>query len=111
MSRETADVERNDALSGDQIRSRAELPPKRGPVCSTGSGYQLIGLVSIALIVAVYLFLQLNKLPNTSLSYSILNAVISLLFNFSSSALLKVFGFLISLFGLTKSCAFGERLP
>jgi hypothetical protein len=40
---------------------------------------------------AVYLLLQLHKLPNSSLSYSLLYAVISLLFNFSSSALLKAF--------------------
>jgi hypothetical protein len=55
------------------------------------SRYRLMGLVGILLIVAVYLLLQLQKLPNSSLGYSLLYAVVSLLFNFSSSALLKVF--------------------
>jgi hypothetical protein len=56
------------------------------------------------LIVAVFLLLQLHKLPNSSLSYSLLNAIISILFNFTSSALLKVFSFLISLIGLSRWC-------
>ena len=111
MSAEIAIMERTDVSSDDQIDSRAERPGKHSTLGIKHSGYQLIGLVSVALIVAVYLFLQLNKLPNTSLSYSILNAIISLLFNFSSSALVKVFGFLLSLLGLSKSFAFGERMP
>ena len=53
--------------------------------------YRLVGLVGVPLIVAVCLLLQLQKLPNSSLGYSLLYAVISLLFNVSSSALLKIF--------------------
>jgi hypothetical protein len=55
------------------------------------SGHHLLGLVAIPLIVAVCLLLQLHKLPDSSLSYSLLNAIVCLLFNFSSSALLKAF--------------------
>jgi hypothetical protein len=66
------------------------------------SGYHLIGLVGIPLIVAVCLLLQLHKLPDSSLSYSLLNAIVSVLFNFTSSALLKAFSFLISLLGFSK---------
>jgi len=111
MITERAIAESSEVLSGDQISSPAEQPGNRSTFCIKHSGYQLVGLVSVALTVAVYLLLQLNKLPTTSLSYSILNAIISLLFNFSSSALLKVFWFLISLFGLSKSLVFGERMP
>jgi hypothetical protein len=60
------------------------------------SGYRVMGLVGGPLIMAVYLLLQLHKLPNSSLSYSLLYAVISLLFNFSSSALVKAFQLLLS---------------
>ena len=52
------------------------------------AGYRLIGCIG-PLIVAVYLLLQLHHLPNSSLSYSLLSAIISVLFNFSSSALTK----------------------
>jgi hypothetical protein len=52
------------------------------------AGYRLVGFIG-PLIVAVYLLLQLNHLPNSSLSYSLLSAIISVLFNFSSSALTK----------------------
>ena len=52
------------------------------------AGFRLVGFVG-PLIAAVYLLLQLQKLPNSSLTYSLLSAIVSLLFNFSSSALLK----------------------
>lgn len=54
-------------------------------------GRHLLGLVAMPLIVAMCLLLQLHKLPDSSLSYSLLNAIVCLLFNFSSSALLKAF--------------------
>jgi hypothetical protein len=69
----------------------AEPSDERGPAFIKHSWYRLIVLVGVPLIMAVYLLLQLHKLPNSSLSYSLLYAVISLLFNVSSSALLKVF--------------------
>jgi Bacterial protein of unknown function (DUF899) len=69
----------------------AELPDERRTAFIKHSRYRLMGLVGVPLIMAVYLLLQLHKLPNSSLSYSVLYAVVSLLFNFSSSALLKVF--------------------
>lgn len=55
------------------------------------SAYRLVGLIGVPLVVAVYLLPQLHALPNSSLSYSLLYALISLLFNISSSALLRVF--------------------
>ena len=79
-----------------------ELMNGHVPFLLKRSGYHLLGLVGIPLIVAMCLLLQLHKLPNSSLSYSLLNAIVSVLFNFSSSALLKVFSFLISLFGLSR---------
>ena len=73
------------------------------------SGYHLIGLVGIPLFVAVCLLLQLHKLPDSSLSYSLLNAIVSLLFNVSSSALVKVLSFLISLLGFSKGLTSSAR--
>ena len=86
---------------GDTI-SQAELSNGRDPWFHKCSGYHLLGLVGVPLMVAVFLLLQLHKLPNSSLSYSLLNAIISVLFNFTSSALLKAFSFLISLVGLSR---------
>jgi len=60
----------------------------RGTPFIKQAGHRLLGFVG-PLIVAVYLLLQLQTLPNSSLSYSLLSAIISVLFNFSSSALLK----------------------
>ena len=81
---------------------QAELLNGRGPFFLKHSGYHLLGLVGISLIVAVCLLFQLHKLPNSSLSYSLLNAIVSILFNFSSSALLKAFSFLISVLGFSR---------
>ena len=81
---------------------QAELLNGRGPFFLKHSGYHLLGLVGISLIVAVCLLFQLHKLPDSSLSYSLLNAIVSILFNFSSSALLKASSFLVSLGGLSR---------
>ena len=86
---------------GDTV-TQAELLNRREPSFLKSSGYHLLGLVGIPLIVAVCLLLQLHNLPNSSLSYSLLNAIVSLLFNFSSSALLKASSFLVSLVGLSR---------
>jgi hypothetical protein len=87
-----AKVEKKDNVeaSKDSV-TLAELSDERSTAFIKHSGYRLMGLVGGPLIMAVYLLLQLHKLPNSSLSYSLLYAVISLLFNFSSSALLKAF--------------------
>ena len=89
-----------DAPAGTVMR--AELLNRRDPSFLKCSGYHLLGLVGVPLIVAVCLLLQLHKLPNSSLSYSLLNAIVSILFNVSSSALLKASSFLVSLVGLSK---------
>lgn len=89
---EWAKVEKKDNVeaSKDSV-TLAKLSDERSTVFTKHLGYRLMGLVVGPLIVAVYLLLQLHKLPNSSLSHSLLYAVISLLFNFSSSALLKAF--------------------
>src|SRR6476620_5814782 len=89
-----------DAPAGTVMQ--AELLNRRDPSFLKCSGYHLLGLVGVPLIVAVCLLLQLHKLPDSSLSYSLLNAIVSILFNFSSSALLKAFSFLISVLGFSR---------
>ena len=71
--------------------------------------FDVAGFVGVFLIVIAYLLLQLDKLPSSSLSFSLMNAagslliVLSLLFKFNMSAfLIEVFWFLISLLGLAK---------
>jgi hypothetical protein len=91
-----------DVLSKQVVRSSEEWLVGRSELRKR-SGYHLIAVVGVLLIVAIYLLMQLDKLPNSSLSYSLLNALISVLFNFSSSALLKAFSFLISLLGLPRA--------
>jgi hypothetical protein len=122
MSTETITLRNRDVLSDDDINSprewlisrrrlldspgntvtQAEQLNGRGSSFPKCSGYHLLGLVGVPLIVAVCLLLQLDKLSNSSLSYSLLNAIVSVLFNFTSSALLKTFSFFISLLGLSR---------
>ena len=71
--------------------------------------FDVAGFVGVLLIVIAYLLLQLEKLPSSSLSFSLLNAagslliMLSLIFKFNASAfLIEVFWFLISLIGLSK---------
>ena len=71
--------------------------------------FDLAGFVGVLLIVIAYLLLQLEKLPSSSLSFSLLNAtgslliILSLLFKFNLPAfLIEVFWFLISLIGLAR---------
>lgn len=70
----------------------------------------LAGFIGVLLIIVAYLLLQLDKLPSSAPTYSLLNAIgallviISLLFNFNLPAfLVEAFWFLISLMGLTRS--------
>ena len=72
--------------------------------------FDLAGFIGVVLIVIAYLLLQLNKLPSSAPSYSLLNALgaalvmISLLFDFNLSAfLMEAFWFLISLFGFVRT--------
>jgi len=71
--------------------------------------FDLAGFIGVLLIVIAYLLLQLDKLPSSALSFSLLNAagslliMLSLIFSFNVSAfLIEVFWFLISLIGLAK---------
>jgi hypothetical protein len=72
--------------------------------------FDLAGFIGVLLIIIAYLLLQLDKLPSSSPSYSLLNAagalliIVSLIFKFNLSAfVVEVFWLLISLFGLTRS--------
>ena len=80
--------------------------------------FDLAGFIGVLMIVIAYLLLQLDKLPSSSLSYSLLNAtgalliIISLIFKFNLSAfIVEVFWFLISLLGLTKSLVSRKNPP
>lgn len=71
--------------------------------------FDIAGLVGVVLIVIAYLLLQLGKLPSSSPSFSLLNALgallvmVSLVFDFNLAAfLMEAFWFLISLFGLLR---------
>ena len=71
--------------------------------------FDLAGFAGVALIVAAYLMLQLNRLPSTAPAYSLLNAIgaflvmLSLVFDFNLAAfLMEAFWFLISLIGLLR---------
>lgn len=71
--------------------------------------FDLAGFIGVVLIVIAYLLLQLNKLPSSAPSYSLLNALgaflvmVSLVFDFNLAAfLMEAFWFLISLLGLLR---------
>ena len=73
------------------------------------SWFDLVGNIGVLLMVVAYLLLQLEKLSSSAVSYSLLNAVGSLMvigsliFRFNLSAfLMEAFWLLISLFGLAK---------
>jgi len=79
--------------------------------------FDLAGFLGVLLIVIAYLLLQLDKLPSSALSFSLLNAagslliMVSLVFKFNVSAfLIEVFWFLISLIGLSKWLAARKQL-
>jgi hypothetical protein len=72
--------------------------------------FDLAGLIGVLLIIVAYLLLQLDKLPSSLPSYSLLNAagalliIVSLVFKFNLSAfIVEVFWLLISLLGLWRS--------
>ena len=100
--------EKTDGLSGYDVRSSGEWLIAQSDLRKR-SGYVLFGLVGIPLTIAVCLLLQLHRLPDSSVSYALLNGIVSVLFNFSSSALLKVFSFLISLLGFSRGFTSGAR--
>jgi hypothetical protein len=82
---------------------------REGLVTVSFNLFDVAGFVGVFLIVIAYLLLQLDKLPSSSLSFSLFNAagslliILSLLFKFNASAfLIEVFWFLISLLGLSK---------
>ena len=71
--------------------------------------YDLAGNIGVAVVIIIYLFLQLGKINNASLKFSLLNAIgailimISLFDQFNLSAfVIEVFWLLISLVGLIR---------
>src|SRR5215471_6104716 len=78
--------------------------------------FDLAGFIGVLLIVIAYLLLQLDKLPSSSPSYSLLNAagalliIVSLVFKFNLSAfIVEAFWFLISVLGLWRSLVARKR--
>jgi hypothetical protein len=78
--------------------------------------FDFAGFIGVLLIVVAYLLLQLDKLPSSAPSFSLLNAagalliIVSLVFKFNFSAfLIEVFWFLISLFGLWRAFTSRKR--
>ena len=91
--------------------------PQRNPATMNFTLFDLAGFIGVLLIAVAYLLLQLDKLPSSSPSYSLLNAagalliMVSLLFKFNFSAfLVEVFWFLISLLGLSRWLISRKRL-
>src|SRR6476469_4758921 len=65
--------------------------------------FDLAGFIGVLLIVIAYLLLQLDKLPSSSLSFSLLNAAGSLLIMFSLVFKFNVSAFLIAVFWFLNS--------
>jgi hypothetical protein len=72
--------------------------------------FDIAGFIGVVLIIVAYLLLQLEKLPSSSPTHSLLNAagalliMVSLIFAFNLSAfIVEAFWFLISLLGLWRS--------
>jgi len=72
--------------------------------------FDVAGFIGVLLIIIAYLLLQLDKLPSSAPSYSLMNAIgallviVSLLFDFNLAAfVVEAFWFLISLMGLARS--------
>jgi len=79
--------------------------------------FDLAGSIGVLMIVIAYLLLELDKLPSSSPSYSLLNAggalliIVSLIFKFNLSAfVVEAFWFAISLLGLWRSLISGKGL-
>ena len=93
----------NETGAGQPLAPR---PQREGVATVNFDLFDLAGFIGVLLIVIAYLLLQLDKLASSSLSFSLLNAVgsllimVSLVFRFNASAfLIEVFWFLISLLG------------
>jgi hypothetical protein len=94
------------------------LPDNKLAITMNFDLFDLAGFVGVLLIVIAYLLLQLDKLPSSSLSFSLLNAggslliMLSLIFKFNVSAFsIEVFWFLISLIGVSKWLISRKRAP
>ena len=107
-----------DRLSGLFDNHGRYAPSQMISMVANLTWFDLAGFIGVLMIVTAYLLLQLDKLPSSSLSYSLLNAagamliIISLVFRFNLSAfIVEVFWFLISLLGLTRSLVSRKNPP
>lgn len=79
--------------------------------------FNIIGISGVLMVLLAYCLLQMNKLNQTSISYSLLNFIgsgfilISLYFSWNlASGIIEIAWFLISLFGLTKAIYFRREI-
>jgi hypothetical protein len=80
---------------------------KPGGIFMNYTFYDFLGNIGVALIIIMYLLLQMKKVQSDSYSYSLLNAIgaglilLSLLAEFNLSAfIVETFWLLVSLYGL-----------
>ncbi len=78
--------------------------------------YDFVGSAGVFLIVLGYLLIQLNKLTNNDLIYSLLNAIgaaliiVSLLYDFNlSSFIIEAFWLILSLVGIVRYYLTNDR--
>ncbi len=78
--------------------------------------YDFVGSAGVFLIVLGYLLIQLNKLTNNDLIYSLLNAIgaaliiVSLLYDFNlSSFIIEAFWLILSLVGIVRYYVTNDR--
>lgn len=72
--------------------------------------FNTIGIIGVALVLIAYFFLQIDKLPQDSITYSLLNLIgsvfilISLHYSWNlASFIIEISWLLISIFGLIKA--------
>lgn len=78
--------------------------------------FNTIGIIGVILVLVAYLLLQIDKLKQDSVTYSLLNLVgsflilVSLYFTWNlASGIIEIAWFLISLFGLIKAFYFLKK--
>ncbi|AKQ33599.1 CBU_0592 family membrane protein [Candidatus Coxiella mudrowiae] len=79
--------------------------------------FNIIGISGVLLVLLAYCLLQMNKLNQSSITYSLLNFIgsgfilISLYFSWNlASGIIEIAWLLISLFGLTKAIYFRREI-
>jgi hypothetical protein len=80
--------------------------------------FNTIGIIGVVMVLVAYLLLQIDKLPQGSITFSLLNFVgsifilVSLYFTWNlASGIIEIAWLIISLFGLIKAIYFYYRNP